>query len=79
MYFNEISIKKEPEDFSYLEPGASGLDMGLGSIMGSIKTEVPDIEIKHEPIEEVSDPASPAPVKVFECPSCPQVITSLNR
>ena len=76
MNFNEISIKVEPEDFSYFEPhAAGGVDMGLGSI----KTEVPDIEIKHEPIEEVCDSASPAPVKVFQCPNCPKEITSLNR
>ena len=45
MNFNEISIKVEPEDFSYLESGVGAVDMGLGSVMGSIKTEVPDIEI----------------------------------
>ena len=82
MNFNEISIKVEPEDFSYLESDSGAVDsvdMGLGSVMGSVKTEVPDIEIKHEPIEDLGDSASRAPVKVFECPNCPQEMTSLNR
>ena len=77
--FNEISIKVEPEDFSYLESGAGGADTGVGSVMGSIKIEVPEVEIKHEPIEDPGDSASRAPVKVFECPNCPQEMTSLNR
>ena len=79
MDFSEISIKAEPVDFSYLETGAGTVDMGLRSVMGSVKTEVPDIEIKHEPIEDLGDSASRAPVKVFECPNCPQEMTSLNR
>ena len=77
MNFNEISIKVEPEDFSYLEPIAGTVDLGLGSIMGSIKVEVPDIEIKNEPIEDVVVPTPP--VKVFACPTCPKEFISLNR
>ena len=73
----KVPIKVEPEDFSYLEPIAGAVDLGLGSIMGSIKVEVPDIEIKNEPIEDVADLTPP--VKVFACPTCPKEFISLNR
>ena len=73
MDFNEITIKTEPEDFACLEPG----QMDIVGDLGTIKIETPEIEIKNEPIEDVGDSASP--VKVFECPNCPQEISSLNR
>ena len=80
MNFNEITIKEEPVDYSYLEPGADAVGMGFGSLMGSIKMEEPDIDIKHEPIEDVDvgESAPAPPVKVFQCPNCPKEITSLN-